>query len=184
MPITPDTKSWTWVLQRVCPECGFDASAIECTEVAARLRDNAAEWPEFLERRDAATRPSDDKWSTLEYACHVRDVFRLFDERLALMLEEDDPEFENWDQDETAVEDCYGEQRPGQVAADLARAATALASRFDSVAGSAWSRTGSRSDGAKFTIDTFSRYLLHDPVHHLYDIRTGIQSIGGSRAFE
>jgi len=24
MPIMPDTKDWTWVLRRACPECGFD----------------------------------------------------------------------------------------------------------------------------------------------------------------
>ena len=24
MAITPDTKDWTWVLQRPCPECGFN----------------------------------------------------------------------------------------------------------------------------------------------------------------
>ena len=24
MPITPDTKNWTWVLERPCPDCGFD----------------------------------------------------------------------------------------------------------------------------------------------------------------
>jgi hypothetical protein len=34
------------------------------------------------------TRPSDDRWSALEYACHVRDVFRLYDERLEMMLTE------------------------------------------------------------------------------------------------
>jgi hypothetical protein len=25
--ITPDTKDWTWVLERACPECGFDPAA-------------------------------------------------------------------------------------------------------------------------------------------------------------
>ena len=25
--ITPDTKDWTWVLERTCPECGFDPAA-------------------------------------------------------------------------------------------------------------------------------------------------------------
>jgi hypothetical protein len=50
-----------------------------------------------------------------------------------------------------------------------------LADRFDSVPDAAWSRTGLRSDGAAFTIDTFSRYLLHDPVHHLYDVLRGFE---------
>ncbi len=33
-----------------------------------------------------------------------------------------------------------------------------------------WDRTGFRSDGATFTIDTFSRYFIHDVVHHLMDV--------------
>ena len=31
-------------------------------------------------------------------------------------------------------------------------------------------RTGRRSDGAHFTVETFARYFIHDPVHHLYDV--------------
>ena len=27
--IVPDDKDWTWVLERVCPECGFDARSID-----------------------------------------------------------------------------------------------------------------------------------------------------------
>ena len=38
MPITPDTKSWTWVLERACPDCGFDASATDPTSVSADSR--------------------------------------------------------------------------------------------------------------------------------------------------
>jgi hypothetical protein len=34
----------------------------------------------------------------------------------------------------------------------------------------AWARTGRRGDGATFTIESFVRYLLHDPVHHLTDV--------------
>jgi len=31
-------------------------------------------------------------------------------------------------------------------------------------------RRGFRSDGAEFTIDSFARYFIHDPVHHLWDV--------------
>jgi hypothetical protein len=72
--ILPDTKDWTWVLDRPCPECDYDA-----------------------------------------------------------------------------------EQDPGDIASELAIAAAALADR--------------RSDGASFTVDTFSRYMLHDVEHHLWDVR-------------
>ena len=109
-------------------------------------------------------------WSPLEYACHVRDVCRVYDERLRLMLAEDDPRYPNWDQDRTAVEDRYAEQSPPVVADDLAAAAGVLADRFTGISGDDWRRTGTRGDGAHFTIDTFARYFLHDLVHHLHDV--------------
>jgi len=109
-------------------------------------------------------------WSPAEYGCHVRDVFRLFDQRLELMLSADDPLFPNWDQDDTAVADRYGEQDPAEVAAALEQAARVIAASFAAVTGSQWQRTGRRSDGARFTVETFARYFVHDPVHHLYDV--------------
>ena len=100
----------------------------------------------------------------------MRDVFTLFDERLALMLRDDDPLFANWDQDETAVVERYGEQDPVAVAAELQRAAQALAGSFAAVHGDQWDRPGRRSDGARFTVGSFARYFVHDPVHHLWDV--------------
>jgi len=77
MTVEPDGKDWTWVLDRRCPECGYDASRVAATDVATR---------------------------------------------------------------------------------------------FDTVVGESWQRTGRRSDGASFTVDTFARYFLHDIVHHLHDV--------------
>jgi hypothetical protein len=90
------------------------------------------------------------------------------------MLSQDGPRYPNWDQDATAVADRYGEQDPAVVAAELGQAAEAIATRFESVAGDQWLRTGLRGDGAHFTVETFGRYFIHDPVHHLYDV-TGIR---------
>ncbi|WP_055585016.1 DinB family protein [Streptacidiphilus griseoplanus] len=170
--ITPDTKDWTWVLQRPCPDCGLDTSSVAPTAVSGLLRDNAAAWagvlaaaPEELRRR-----PAPSVWSPLEYACHVRDVFRIFAVRLDLMLTQDGPLFPNWDQDETALAERYAEQDPARVAAELAAAAETLATAFDQVAGAQWQRTGDRSDGAHFTVESFARYFIHDPVHHLWDV--------------
>jgi DinB superfamily len=175
MPIEPDTKDWTWVLDRRCPECGFEAAAVDRGRVAQMVRDNAADWQQVLARphEELTARPSDDRWSALEYACHVRDVFRLYDQRLALMLTEDDPDFANWDQDVAAVTERYNEQDPAHVAGAIAEAASPLADRFESVRGDAWQRTGNRSDGVRFTVDSFCRYFIHDPVHHLDDVDKG-----------
>jgi hypothetical protein len=171
VPIVPDTKDWTWVLERSCPECGFDARIFPREQIGDMLRGNAAVWGQVLQGADGVhTRPSEDVWSPLEYGCHVRDVYRLYDRRLESMLTQDDPLFPNWDQDATAVESRYGEQDPQVVAKELIAAGATLAERFDGVVDEQWQRTGRRSDGAVFTVESFARYFIHDPVHHLYDV--------------
>jgi hypothetical protein len=76
--ITPDTKDWTWVLERPCPECGFDARAFDRELVGAMILTNAAAWQRVLRGRAVELRPADEVWSPLEYACHVRDVFGIY----------------------------------------------------------------------------------------------------------
>jgi hypothetical protein len=133
MAIVPDAKDWTWVLQRPCPECGLDTSSFAREGIPAMIRANAAAWREPLGSPDVVRRPLPDKWSALEYGCHVRDVLKLYDYRLSLMLTEDNP-------------------------------------RFDRVSEAQWDRPGRRGDGAVFTVESFARYFVHDPVHHLYDV--------------
>jgi hypothetical protein len=171
MPITPDTKSWTWVIEKPCPECGFDASTFEATDVAGLLRAQAAQWPVILQRSDARRRPDETTWSPLEYGAHVRDVYRLFDYRLGLMLTQGDPTYPNWDQDETAVRDRYSEQDPIVVGEELVAAASQFGDALDAVRDDQWQRTGHRSDGASFTVESFSKYFLHDSMHHLWDVK-------------
>jgi hypothetical protein len=170
--IEPDAKDWTWVLERTCPECGLDVSSLEPERVPSLLRENAASWSRLLggSPDDVRSRTHPDRWSVLEYACHVRDVFSLFDQRLALMLTMDDPLFANWDQDETAIAERYDRQDPTAVSGQLTTAAETLARSFESVAPMEWARPGRRSDGAVFTVTTFARYLIHDPLHHLFDV--------------
>lgn len=170
MPIVPDTKDWTWVLTRPCLECGFDAASFDEVDVPRLIRENAAAWPYVLERDGVAGRPDDETWSPLEYAAHVRDVHRIYRERLGLMLANDDPLFPNWDQDVTAVEERYAEQDPAVVSAELVAEAAAIADAFDGVQGAQWQRRGRRSDGAAFTVATISKYYLHDVQHHLHDV--------------
>ena len=128
MTIEPDTKDWTWVIERVCPECGFDAAAVGRDEVGPAILANAAGWQEVLTGL-VDDRPAPTVWSPLEYACHVRDVLRLYDLRLST---------------------------------ELSEAAATIAGRFASLSAEQWTRTGRRSDGASFTVDTFARYFLHD----------------------
>ena len=176
MPITPDTKDWTWVLDRVCPECGFDSSDVDRGALAARIAATSHAWGEILERPDVRERPDEHTWSPLEYACHVRDVHRVYAGRVGRMLAEDGPHYDNWDQDATAAEERYGEQDPATVAVELAASGAELGALFAGVSGSGWERTGFRSDGASFTIDSIGRYYLHDIEHHVWDVTGSLPS--------
>lgn len=170
--VVADDEDWTWVLDRPCPACGFDASTCPRTEVAGLVRANAARWRELHEEgRIVAGRPDPATWSPLEYACHVRDVYRRYDQRMALMGDEDDPLYPNWDQDRTAVDDAYEAQDPAVVLGELEAAAEAIARRLEAIRDAdLWDRPGRRSDGASFTLDTISRYMVHDPIHHIWDV--------------
>jgi hypothetical protein len=170
MAITPDLKDWTWVLERPCPECGFDADSLTPHEVAARVDATLPRWDAVLRREGVRERPDESTWSPLEYACHVRDVFGLFSIRLGLMLAEDGARFDDWDQDATALEKHYAQADPEAVRAQLADHGARARDAFEAVPEDAFGRRGLRSNGSAFTVVTLSRYFLHDVKHHLHDV--------------
>ena len=133
MTIEPETKNWTWVLQRTCEECGFDTRSFPAGDIARLSRQAGDPWPELLSDPLARVRPNESCWSALEYGCHVRDVFLLGVHRVGRMLAEDGPRFENWNQDETAVAARYDLQDPSEVASEILAAADSLATVYDTV---------------------------------------------------
>jgi DinB superfamily len=179
--IEPETKNWTWVLERECEECGFDTPAVAREAIGQLTREAAAPWPSLLADPLARVRPRDDCWSALEYGCHVRDVFRLGSIRVTRMLNEDNPQFANWDQDDAAVAERYDLQDPFVVADEILAAGAELADLYDTVEADQWQRPSLRSDGAPFTVESFGRYMLHDPLHHLADVRRGYETLKAAR---
>ncbi len=166
----PEDKDWTFVLNEPCPECGFVAADVDVADLPSLVRAVTTPWAQVLAAPDAAVRPAPQVWSPLEYACHVRDVLRIFNGRVDLIRNQDDPVFPNWDQDATAIEDRYWEQDPTTVATELQDAAAVIAAAWADVRDEEWSRPGTRSNGSKFTLDSLGRYFLHDIVHHLNDV--------------
>lgn len=171
MTITPDDKDWTWVLERPCPDCGFDPATVVFADTAQRTRDEVARWVMMMHSRmNLAGRFEEGVWSRIEYAAHIRDVCRIMLARLNLMLVLDDPEFANWDQDATAVAADYGTQNPAVLAVEIEAAGEAIARAFELVPDSALGRTGRRSNGSTFTVETLAAYFLHDVIHHGHDV--------------
>ena len=168
-PVPPETKDWTVVLERGCPDCGFDPG-YDVTTTGERARATVERWATVLDRLGMTDRPRPGTRSPLEYACHVRDVCRVFRERLRLMLEEQDPVFADWDQDVTAVEKDYANADPAVVSTELTAEGEQIAASFGRIPEDQWDRKGTRSNGSEFTVLTFAQYFLHDVVHHLHDV--------------
>ncbi|MEU8894509.1 DinB family protein [Nocardia sp. NPDC048505] len=189
MAIVPDQKNWTWVLERACPECGFDPAAVAYAQVPGLTRDYAARLAGALTRDDAAVRPDASTWSAVEYAAHVRDVCRIFAYRTdiaarrpaadpgvpgfdaATGVAEGLPLFSNWDQDVTALAADYAAQQPAAVAAELGPAAESVARAIESVPVADRGFEVRRSDGSGFTVESLAIYFLHDVAHHVHDVR-------------
>lgn len=170
MAITPDTKDWTWVLHRPCPECGTEAASHDPSTIPALLEDAVDRWQAVLRRPEVARRPDDATWSPLEYAAHVSEVCRVFADRLALMLTADEPTFADWDQDAAALDGDYGARSPQAVGDELRVNTAQLAHAFADVPREQWQRRGLRGDGAPFTVRTLAQYFAHDVRHHLHDV--------------
>jgi hypothetical protein len=172
-PVPPDDKDWTWVLSAPCSACRFDASTGSGPDVFPEVRRAVGTLLAALERPDAGDRPQPQVWSPVEYACHVRDVCRIFGARVALMRATTDPLFANWDQDETAVAERYWTEDPATVARELRNESERFLADLSTLDGDDWRRPGRRTDGSLFTIDSLTRYFAHDVVHHAWDVTAG-----------
>ena len=78
-------------------------------------------------------------------------------------------------------EEQYDEQDPHTVVGELACNAEMLADRLDDISADDWERKGRRGDGASFTIESISRYMIHDPIHHLWEVTGGRSSLAASQ---
>src|SRR5699024_4179469 len=78
-----------------------------------------------------------------------------------------------WDPNEAALQGGYHDADPDSVAAEILTEAEKLATAVEAVPADAAERRGLRSDGAAFTVTTLMQYLVHDLVHHLWDVTEG-----------
>jgi|GEM_PF-1546188 len=66
MEIVPNSKGWTWVLDRPCPECEVDTREIRAENVADMVRANSAGWADVISNTpdvSGAPRRSGHPWS-------------------------------------------------------------------------------------------------------------------------
>ncbi|GAA0732867.1 DinB family protein [Dactylosporangium roseum] len=157
----------------LCEECGFDYPGVAAGALPERLSAFGPRYATALGAvADPRRRPAARVWSPLEYTCHVRDVFRVQRERLALGLRVDAPEFVPMGRDELAVSAAYNSQDPAVVLRELAAAGDALAAAFAVLDEADLERTGVYPwpERVERTLLWLGRHTVHEGEHHLMDI--------------
>ena len=176
----------SWVIPEpgwVCPECGFDFDACDPAGTPALIRAYAGRYRVPLERglfgEDLPallrTRPAAGRWSALEYACHARDSFALYDDRVTTTLKEDRPSFPRMHRDQLAIDRDYNHQDPAVVAAQLAAGTQALAVELEYVPADGWTRVAYRED-LEMSVAWMARNTVHEGRHHLLDIGRALRA--------
>lgn len=167
-PSLPDTTDWTTVLDAGCDECGYrphDPAATSDRLASARDR-----WRAVLRRPGVEARPAPRVWSPLEYAGHCRDLIEVLGDRVAAMLDRDEPTYADFDGEQAVVEHEYWRSDPDDLAHRLDAATTRALQILDRVAPADRDRTGRRGDGYVFTVASLCQYIVHDVEHHLHDV--------------
>lgn len=171
-------RDWARIVaEEQCAECGFDGAAVERAAIGKLVISEGEQWALLLQASaDTALRrrPATDRWSALEYACHVRDVLGVFTSRIEQARVEFEPEFGWWDHERAAIDEHYNDQEPVEVAIVIGERARELAQRLGRLTDAEWSRTGTRRGTEHFTIEGLARFSLHEIRHHLADARAQI----------
>ena len=179
---SPGTTDASWleiVVSGTCAGCLLTASDGAAGTIGGRIVEEAQRWAPLLDatEQDVRARPDPVTWSALEYAVHVRDALGVFNERVARMLVEFDPELGWWDH-EAAIEDGHANALDVEsVVQDLVRNALELRGTLQRVTGTAWYRTGTRRGRETFTIETTARFALHEVVHHRVDAHRSLDAL-------
>lgn len=110
-------------------------------------------------------------WGAVEIMAFLRDWDVVVDERLSLMLEESDPEFEDEDPDLWSIERDYHAETPATVLAEFRAGREHLIQRLSSLNESDWSRDGHMPDGTVFTVDDLVAGLVQNDQDYLGRLR-------------
>jgi DinB superfamily len=120
---------------------------------------------------DAARRPSQPgKWSAVEIACHLRDVDRVYADRITKVAFSERPVFWVMDNDRVAESLRYGEADPAAVIKEARRRREDLVSLLRALPHRAWSRAGLHPKRGELTIEKLASELADHDEHHLKQI--------------
>ena len=166
-----------------CPVCGFVWDDVDPATVPSRVRTATTAMAEVLRTHpDAMTqRPSPERWSGVEYACHVRDVCWNLRDRIVLGAVEDVPIPHGLHTDDRIAMGLYTRDTPEITAGDLVVAGDVVARTMECLPPElaertliyGWPRVAER------TLHWVAAQLLHECEHHLDDVRENVTLVAG-----
>ena len=171
MTIEPDTKDWTWVLERSVPRVRLRRPALDRAGVPQAIRDNATLWEVVLDT-DGRRGPALEQRVV---AARVRLPRPRRQPALRPPAAADarprtTPAFDNWDQDAAAEAGDYGSRSPRPSPPRWPPRPRRSRRRTSGVRREPVGPDRAAQRRRAFTVDTFARYHLHDLVHHAHDV--------------
>ena len=158
-----------------CDGCGFvwdevtrpkylDMMKKVCDDICSEIARQSSNW---------IVRPSQDRWSTREYACHLRDVLLSLRERVILAAVTDKPTGTALYRDDRVHIGLYRTDEMVEVMTEIAAAGALLARTIQSLPEGFESRTMiySAQTPMEVPIIWVAAQGLHEAVHHFGDIR-------------
>jgi hypothetical protein len=134
-------------------------------------------WREFLlEADDISLRaiPEPGVFSPIQYAAHVRDILRVYTDRMVLGVEQDSPTVSIFNPAQEVFE-SYNQLDTQELAADIEAQAQRLAKIVETMGPSDWSRIVINDRGQygvyTFTIAGLACNAAHEAHHHLLDAK-------------
>jgi DinB superfamily len=157
-----------------CEDCGFAWVQIGREEIAPRsvaaAQQIAAAIAASADR--SLVRPTPERWSALEYAAHVRDVFLTIRDRLVIGLVEDEPGFKPMYRDERVSLGLYRSDTATDLAAEVVAAANMLARLFEAIDPQQLNRIVQYGFPGPLprTLLWMGQQAVHESEHHLADV--------------
>lgn len=165
----------------VCERCGLaypSLSTERCLALAAESVTVLGELLLGLSDELLRHRRIPEEWSTIEYACHVRDVFVGFAVRVHRGVDDERPAVDPMYNDWRATRFDYQSASVALVLESMRAAAAGFAAEVRSVPDGAWDRTVERQPGEVRTVRWLVRQTAHEAVHHLGDVRRILSADG------
>jgi DinB superfamily len=173
-----DVAADTVSAMETCEDCGFAWVQVDRHEIAPRTTAAAQHIASTITANadKSLVRPTVERWSALEYAAHVRDVFLSIRDRLVIGLVEDDPGFKPMYRDERISLGLYATDTATDIAAEVVAAANMLARLFEAIDPQQLDRVVQYGypDPLPRTLLWMGQQAVHESEHHLADINENL----------